>query len=239
MKKPIIGIVGRIGTNAKGTELFYLFDRYRRAVIDFGGNPILILPPQNISYHKQQSFSEMEELTDGEKKMLEEQISLCDGILSPGGYKIFKYDRFILEYTAKHHIPTLAICVGMQAMAHNFQNHTLMAKDPCTIRHNQEQEKYCHEVIVEKESKLYQILKEERIKVNSLHSHFLENPGIYQISALSDDHQIEAIEQKEEDFYIGVQWHPEMMIAYDQSSKKLFHAFMNASKKYPQQKEKH
>lgn len=73
---------------------------YRRAVIKFGGNPILILPPQDTDYFNQK-VSENAPLTKEEKGMLEQQLDLCDGILSPGGFKRFEYDHFVVEYCIK------------------------------------------------------------------------------------------------------------------------------------------
>ena len=36
-----------------------------------------------------------------EKNIIDKQLSLCDGILMPGGYKMFAHDFYILDYAIK------------------------------------------------------------------------------------------------------------------------------------------
>ena len=45
--------------------------------------------------------------------------------------------------------------------------------------------------------------------------------------SISDDDVIEAIEDKNKDFFLGVQWHPETMITYDKLQQELFNYFVN------------
>ena len=48
------------------------------------------------------------------------------------------------------------------------------------------------------------------------------------IVGISNDGIIEAIEDKNKRFFIGVQWHPESMIEYDSIQNKIFKKFINA-----------
>lgn len=230
MKKPIIGIVGRISFNESHTELMSVFDTYRKAVIACGGNPIIILPPQNISYYSQKSYKETPKMTEEEENMLLDQISMCDGILSSGGYRMFNYDRFILEYAYKNNIPTLGICLGMQIMCHEFQNTSNMKQEEYK-NHKQEDGTLCHDVMINKDSKLYKIVGKEKIKVNSLHLHSVSSSGIFDPVATSTDGLIEAVEAKDKTFYLGVQWHPEKLIDIDESARKILTEFINCCKK--------
>lgn len=235
MKKPLIGIVGRVGTKDNGVEIISVFDTYRKAVIQAGGNPILILPPQNISYHEQKSYSNIPLLLNQEKEMLEYQLSLCDGIVSPGGYMIFNYDRFILEYTYQHNIPTLGICLGMQAMCHNFKQESLIKKEAC-VEHNCPDLNYCHDVLISPDSNLAKIVETKELKVNSLHSHSVKSSGIFQTIGLANDGTIEAIEDPNKQFQLGLQWHPERMITYDENAKKIWNEFIKEAKIYQERR---
>lgn len=77
-----------------------------------------------------------------------------------------------------------------------------------------------------------EILGEEKIGVNSFHHQAVrEIPGNAKEAAVSEDGLIEALEfGGEESFFVGVQWHPEMM--YDSTQqKKLFQALVKAAEK--------
>lgn len=90
--------------------------------------------------------------------------------------------------------------------------------------HNSEKD-YVHDVTINKNSMLYKILGEERIKVNSRHNKCVPSTKL-DISAYSEDGIIEGIEDKTKKFFIGVQWHPETLME-DRYSNKLFDHFIN------------
>ena len=101
---------------------------------------------------------------------MDTQLSLCDGIVIPGGIKRFEYDVYALDYAIKHDIPTLGICMGMQVMTMlNEQGEmvTSNSKIESNINHCQLDNNYVHDVIHDKESILYKILGKYRIRVNS------------------------------------------------------------------------
>ena len=84
---------------------------------------------------------------------------------------------------------------------------------------------YVHNIKLNKESKLYKIINENNINVNSRHKYCAKNTKL-SVSALSDDGLIEAIELSNHKFFIGVQWHPESTIKFDKNSQKLFSYFI-------------
>ena len=227
MYKPLIGILSR-PTKEEDKLNVSVREEYRKAIIKLGGNPICILPPQELDYYTTR-VSEISELTKEEKEMLKEELDLCDGIILPGGFKISECDNYAIEYCIKNNKPILGICLGMQEMANypfkkdNFK----VEKNETKINHSNEEEKYIHKVIIDKNSKLYEVLKEETFQVNSLHNYHAINTKDYSIIGYSEDGLIEAIEYKENDFNIGVQWHPERLLD-DKIQYKIFEEFIKS-----------
>ena len=51
------------------------------------------------------------------------------------------------------------------------------------------------------------------------------------VVAIASDDVIEALEDQNHPFFIGVQWHPETLFTYDMMSQKLFKHFFEIIKK--------
>ncbi len=222
--KPIIGIVARVEYPGE-THKLVINEAYRKAIIDNGGIPMCIVPPQKFDYTVTK-YSDQDELTEDEQEMLISQINKCDGILMPGGFKINKFDRFICEYVTDNDIPLFGICLGMQVMANYKKKELWNEKNDSFINHKVEG--LAHSVSLDKKSKLYSIINQEKLMVNSRHTYHVLPNDYYDVVATSDDNYIEAIEMKNKKFNIGVQWHPENMD--DESSSKLFKSFIDICK---------
>ena len=151
-----------------------------------------------------------------------EIVDICDGIIFPGGIGITKKDKELMNYLYKIDKPTLGICLGMQIMGSSFDGK--VEEDVVGDIHSKVED-YVHEVKIDKNSKLYQILGEENIKVNSRHKDRVKYTKLDCV-ATSEDNIIEAIEDKSKKFFIGVQWHPESL-PEDKYTKKLFDYFIS------------
>ena len=230
--KPIIGIIGYI---AKFDEKTYitLDESLRQSIVLSGGLPILVLPTQKIKYDRTISTSKTEKLTEEEKKDLERQIDMCDGIIFQGGVAWYEFHEYAFSYALKKNKSILGMCLGMQVMAaavakkhnieyKNIENNTEI--DHANIPSNE----YCHEIILDKNSKLYSIIGQEKFKVNSRHTLHIGETREFKITAHATDNIPEAIEYPNKKFVIGLQWHPEKMIETDEISKKIFNAFINS-----------
>lgn len=226
MKKPIIGVVADVSKETymeKELTQFAIYNDYNTAVLKFGGIPICITPTKQIDYKKTPK-EEITPITEEEKEDLIEALKLCDGVIMPGGLRSFEHNYVIDTYLKENNIPTLGVCLGMQIMAINSSKEKLGdIEDKSHFR--------CVHDVYLKDGLLKNIIKEDKIKVNSYHNHMVVNPGAYKVVATSSDGIIEAIEDDDALFRIGVQWHPEKNIE-DENSKKILKAFINAANVY-------
>lgn len=152
-------------------------------------------------------------------------INLCDGIVFPGGDEVNKNDIELIKYLYDNDIPCLGICLGMQEMGYTFNGNFNKVSNYNHLK----QDKYAHEVKINKKSKLYEILNKEIIKVNSRHKDYLIDTDLF-ITGVSD--VIESIEDTNKRFFIGVQWHPESMLDYDLNSNLLVEEFIKQCRNY-------
>tara|TARA_Y100000590_G_scaffold140601_1_gene161331 strand:+ start:2279 stop:2992 length:714 start_codon:yes stop_codon:yes gene_type:complete len=129
-----------------------------------------------------------------------------------------KFEIEICELSLKKNIPILGICGGEQLLNVCFGG-TLIQDikkfDKKNFEHEQinPRNQTSHDVIIEKNTKLFKIVKQKKIKVNSAHHQAVHELGRnLTISGKSKDGIIESIESKEHKWCIGVQWHPEFLI---------------------------
>lgn len=147
-----------------------------------------------------------------------------DGILLTGGDKVGRLDYFLIKYAIDNNLKLLGICQGMQSMALYGSEDSLV--EIGNLSHNK-YKNYCHYVKLS-DSKLKEILNKEVVEVNSYHKQKVLNSNYFKIVGMSDDGIIEAIESNNNIFQIGLQWHPEKMIDYDNNSKLIFDYFINS-----------
>ena len=191
-----IGIIGRKNDNkiTFNQEIINVIHKYNcipiGIIVDFDNDP-------NIKFNKIKNI-----------------IDLCDGFILQGGSNYYDIDIIITKYLYENNIPTLGICLGMQTMAMTF-NGTMSE-----INNHNRKNKYVHSINIDKNSKLYNIIKKDKIFVNSRHNSYIVNTDL-DVSATNNI--IEAIEDKNKKFFIGIQWHPESIM--DENSILLFNYF--------------
>lgn len=196
--KPIIGVVSRFEKISEINNAMVIYENIIKAIKDSGGLVIGLID-DNI-----------------------ELIKKCDGIILQGGNDISLIDIHILQYCYDNDVPLLAICLGMQMMGLSFNG---QIDDFSNNKHLNKTCKYVHSVNLNKLSKLYEITKLNYILVNSRHKSYIKKTSLM-ISGISSDGYIEAIEDKNKRFFIGLQWHPETTFEYDIVSQKIFKAFI-------------
>ncbi len=182
---------------------------------------------------------------DYDEEFLMTQLKQLDGLLIPGGgdidpkffneenkgsrepdagFDAFEFD--IIKYCVERKMPIFAICRGHQLINVYFGGNLYQdlpsqyeRKDLLVhqILDNNGKIKPCfHYINIHKDSLLYDILGEERIRVNSSHHQSVKNiaPG-FKITSLSEDGVIEAMEGTGDEYIMSVQFHPEKLVIED------------------------
>lgn len=219
-RSPLIGIASLSSEN------------YVRAVREAGGIPV-VLPN-----------------TDGSVERVGDYLDLLDGLLMPGGadippseygeephetVKILDDSRYQFEkalsraWIRESKKPMLGICLGSQWI--NVSSGGSLVQDiPSAFGVNHRD--VLHPVTLEQGSKLAEILGESELVVNSLHHQAVKDLGEgLRIVARSADGIVEATESTDPNrFLIGIQWHPEKLVATDEVQARLLKAFVEAAR---------
>ena len=129
-------------------------------------------------------------------------------------------------------LPLLGICGGQQLL-NVVLGGTLIQHIPdeikSNINHEQENPRNqpSHIVKIKKSSNLYKITKSEKMFVNSAHHQSVDDLGKgLKVNSFSEDVVIEGIENPNQKFCMGVQWHPEYLVSAGDRS--ILNAFVDA-----------
>ncbi|MBE6613194.1 MAG: gamma-glutamyl-gamma-aminobutyrate hydrolase family protein [Ruminococcaceae bacterium] len=222
---PLIGITPAVGENGA----LSLQQQYCTAVLRLGGFPV-ILP----------SYGDPAEA-----------LQRCDGLLISGGpdidpaqYGVSEYDREVVvlanpirdayeltmaKLAYERGIPMLGICRGEQIINVALGG-TLVIDLP---GHRQETERHLHHhtVTVAPDSRLHAIVGQTVLPVNSTHHQAVNEPApCLRVTAASPEGIREAVESAEHPFCLGVQWHPERLLADDPAARPIA-ALIEAARK--------
>ena len=210
--KPLIGIINRPEITPSNHEMMGIYRNLSNKVIKYGGVPIGIEPTEIKHYYGKENT----DMTDLDFEDMKRIIDKCQAVICQGGDNFYDYDLKVIKYCYDNDIPLLGICLGMQTIGYLFNGKLQKIKS-----HNNGT---YHDIYIDKNSKLYKILKKDKLSVNSRHSEALIKTDL-KVVAYSKDNIIEAIEDKDKKFFIGVQWHPETM--EDEVMDKIFDFLIN------------
>jgi putative glutamine amidotransferase len=139
-------------------------------------------------------------------------------------------DFALLDHAVTEHKPVLAICYGVQSL-NVFLGGPLVQDIPSEI-HTKIQHAWTgregpephHAVNLESGSRLAQLAGANHARVNSSHHQSVLQPGRnLRVVAHAPDGVIEAVEWTgDANWIVGVQWHPERMVAEDELARSLF-----------------
>lgn len=217
--QPLIGITPQY---EKERERVWIRQSYTEAVIRGGGIPVLL-----------------DQYAD--RAVIAKVVSRMDGILLTGGVDLHPrlygeeidpmcgeiteirdiFELALLDALAVRAVPVLGICRGIQTLnVHAGGSLHQHLPDHKAVRHG---------VSVIPGTRLYDILGKAQIDANSYHHQAVKTPAPgFTVSAYASDGTIEAIERPGSRFYIGVQWHPELLTG-ETDHAALFRAFVRAA----------
>ena len=247
MNRPLIGIPAQTLQAIDGIpealpHSWVMNSRYSVAVADAGGAPVM-LP-----------------LFDEDLETLRALYDRLDGLLLAGGVDLDPKsfgeephpelgridpprDRVELQlarWAIADRKPVLGLCRGHQLLNVALGGtlwQDIAAQVPGALKHDYfpgfPRDHLAHEVTVAEGSRLRAAFEAPRFAVNSMHHQAVKElaPALL-VSARSSDGLIEAVESgSSAHFLVGVQWHPEVFAQGDARTRKLFQAFVAASRR--------
>ncbi|HLY71654.1 MAG TPA: aldehyde dehydrogenase family protein [Puia sp.] len=174
-----------------------------------------------------------------------EKINTCDAFVLTGGIDIhpslydedFKgtektdiardlFEKKIFEYSQIHNIPLLGICRGMQLVNVLQGGKLIQDLEILNKVHRKGGTDQLHQVKVERDSLLSEVVVHSAGKINSAHHQAVDRTFLgknIKVSAYSDsdDKTVEGIEFNDKSgkaFMLCVQWHPERMTGKDENT---------------------
>lgn len=194
----------------------------------------------------------------GDEDAIRSVLEACQGLLITGGVDVdpVRYGRepqralgqisperdrldevTIAWAMAQPGLPILGICRGIQAL-NAFCGGSLIQDIPTEVsgalKHAQQAPRWhgTHELMVEPGTLLAEVVGSEPLRVNSFHHQAVDvtAPG-WVVSARAADGVVEAIEDRSGLFCVGVQCHPEHMIAHEPRLLRLFERFVEEAKR--------
>lgn len=223
----IVGIVSKPFNDSKSLWTKQkITDDFRKLIIENGAVAIGVLPT-NINYD--------EAMTEIEKENFHNILDMCDGFILQGGWQTGNHEIYVAKYAIQNDIPLLGTCCGINNILFSQGDTVQKRKDET---HNVYDKNYRHDVIIEKNSRLYKILNHnENVKVNSVHNIMIKDSDVkhFDIAAHDLNGFVEAVELKNKRFCLGLKWHPEIM--EEDIMKNIFKEFVKACDEYHKIKE--
>ncbi len=227
MNKPIIGIVAKHYDKYESSRInTFIGDEIKQAIFDNNGIAIAILPTESEINYSGDEYKD--NLLSKEKENLITQIKLCDGIILQGGTATDNYESIIAKYCYDNDLPILGICAGQNNIVRALGGTTYKINNQ--DKHNVSFDEYIHSIKIDKTSKFYNIVKTDKMMVNSIHKRAVKDCPKLDKVAFCEDGYPDVIESKDKKFYIGVRFHPESLYKKDSKMNMIFEVFINACK---------
>lgn len=212
MTRPVVGInceLEMIRDRMRAT----LCDDYVQAIVAAGGLPLL-LPHLQTEEEWREALSHVDALVlsggdDLDPGLYGEAPHPADAFMAP---RKQSSDLALIRLLFERKLPVLGICYGAQLLA-VARGGTLVQDIPSLVGPTVAHAKGArHDVEIDPASRIGAILGAGRLTVLSWHHQSVGRPGRgVQIVARSSDGVVEAVEDGELPFFLGVQWHPERM----------------------------
>ena len=242
-RHPLIGITAHHGYSGSDNETGIQAQQisYLKAVAGAAGAPVLV--PLDLDEGALQSIYDR-----------------LDGLVLPGGIDVSpdiygeapheklgrvddaldRAELALARWAVGDHRPLLAICRGIQVL--NVALGGTLYQDipsqwPDALEHDRFRSRgypptdRAHDVSVESGSRLAAALGVTSVMTNSRHHQAIKAPASeLAVVARTSDGLIEGVEIPGANFVVGVQWHPENLVDEDPAMRRLFEAFVKATR---------
>ena len=149
----------------------------------------------------------------------------------------------LANWAMNDHKPILAVCRGAQLLsvaAGGTLYQDIGAEYPDAIKHDYWPKKgfstrqdLVHPVDVVQNTRLSKLLGSGSLLVNSMHHQGIKKLAPTLVAnAFAPDGLIEGVESADENFVVGVQWHPEDLADLDPNMRRLFDAFIASASEF-------
>lgn len=232
MKKPLIALLPLYDEEK---ESYWMLPGYMKGIEEAGGLPVM-LPLTN------------------DEKAIWQIAETFDGFLFTGGHdlspKLYhelplkecgspcierdEMETQLLKKVIDLDKPALGICRGIQLFNVVYGGtlyQDLPSQRPTNVEHHQAPpyDLPVHQVELLKNAPLYQLLKSDKLWVNSYHHQAIKVlSSSFQVMAYSEDGLIEGIYHPSQTFIWAIQWHPEFLYQKDIYSQKILKAFIDS-----------
>lgn len=139
----------------------------------------------------------------------------------------YENDLALASSVMDRHIPILGICAGVQLL-NIIAGGKLIQDIDSSATHTKGAK---HKIEISGGKILKSLFGEIKMEVNSFHHQAIDPHHVgrgFEVTALSEDGILEAVESSSERFILGVQWHPERMGCSHRN--RIFRAFIKACK---------
>lgn len=231
MEPPLIGITA--GNDPRTSGQYVIRWDYVRSIEQAGGIPVILAPSGAALHSRLTTRLDGLLLTGG----VDIEPSAYGEAIHPSVKKISpERDEFefkLTETSLEQKIPILAICRGLQVL-NVVMGGSLVQDIPTMIgpkvSHDdskRQRHELAHQVTLRNGTRLYEILKNDRMWVNSFHHQAAKSLGSGLVpAAYADDGVIEALELPNSHFVVAVQWHPESFWNQNATFSPLFESFV-------------
>lgn len=229
----VIGVIGVPTYDDENDPVIAIYNEVKNLVVRKKAIPFLISPFLELDHYGTR-LRHIPELTYEEKEYYDDITDNLDGLIIPGGYKFYEFEKHVVGRAMKQDMPVLGICKGMQLLSIMDNDKYCLTKNDTEINHKPEKTMYAHGLNIVEETLLSSIINEKQTRVNSKHTLHIDGVNKLKVSAVAEDGIIEAIESPEHTFVLGVQWHPEAMLDYDVHTNGIADRFIGECSKFKQ-----
>lgn len=240
-KKPKIGVLPLYDTKqASKWNSIWIFPGYLNGILEASGMP-LVLPLLEDEADIRALVNEFDGFlfTGGQDVdpalYNQEMTEYCNEVSPERDYM----EAILFDEVRKQDKALFGVCRGLQffnvALGGTlYQDLVAQKKDMEPIQHAQKTEFVfpVHDIEIKEGSKLFEIIGEKTIRVNSMH-----HQGIAELSpqleatARAKDGLVEAVEIPDMTYGLAIQWHPEFLWPKRAYERDLFKAFVKAARK--------